>query len=673
MDKLQKEFESFARKVQDYSSKISQDNLRKAFEFGRRVHEGQKRFSGAPVMAHCLESAKLLASLKVDEETLIAALLQEVIDYTDNTIADIERDFGKPIANLVSGFKKIGTVRASIEEDDVETLRKMFLVMAKDLRVVLIKLADRLHNMQTLEFVKKEKRKRIASETLDIYVPIASRLGVYRFRSTLEDLCFKFLNEEEYTNIKEELKALGKRRKNAISEIKESVEDFIQDELGFEVEVKGRFKNIYSIYKKLKQKGRTEVGDIQDIFALRIILPSKLNKDGSENVEDLYNLISSIHRKWTPLRGRFKDYVSFPKPNGYRSLHTTVVGLAKHSSKEPVEIQIRTENMNDEAEYGIAAHWLYKKSKGSLEANDKDDKLAADKQRAHVEWIKSLEKVSTKSEGQNDEDVLNELKIDLFEDRIFVFTPNGDARDFPKGSTPIDFAYGVHSDLGERCFLAKASERIVPLDYEMENGDVIEIQTKTGGHPKLEWLSFVKTSNAKSKIKNFFRNFDREQHLKDGRAILNEKLEQFGQDLLDPKFSILRNYEKRDLGLKQREDLVKQVGNGKMLPYTVIKKVFSVRELMGDEYVNEHERIKKEEAIAGAQKMEPANISDVSKYIMVGGEIGLPTKIAACCKPDFGQPIVGYVTRGRAITIHKKGCNVFEQMDPVRYISARWI
>jgi len=672
MDKLQKEFESFAKKVHDYSSNISQDNLRKAFEFGRRVHEGQKRFSGDPIMSHCLEAAKLLATLKVDEGTLIAALLQEVVDYTDNTISDIEDNFGHSVAVLVAGFKKIGTVRASIEEDDIETLRKMFLVMAKDLRVVLIKLADRLHNMQTLEFVKKEKRKRIARETLNIYVPIASRLGVYRFRSALEDLCFKFLNEEEYTNIKEELKALGKRRKNAISDIKTTIKDFIKKDLGFEAEVKGRFKNIYSIYKKLKQKGRTEVGDIHDIFALRIILPSKFNKDGSENVEDLYNLISSIHRRWNPLRGRFKDYVSFPKPNGYRSLHTTVLGLAKHFSKEPVEIQIRTENMNDEAEYGIAAHWLYKESKGSLATNNNENQIVKDKQRAHIAWIKSLEKVSTDTDTKDD-GVLKELKLDLFEDRIFVFTPNGEARDFPIGSTPIDFAYSVHSDLGERCFLAKANGRIVPLDYEMKNGDIMEIQTKAGGHPKLEWLSFVKSSHARNKIKNYFRNFDREQHLKDGRAILNEKLEQFGKDILDPKFSILRNYEKRDLSLKQREDLVRQVGIGKMLPYTIIKKVFSVRELMGDEYVDEHERVKSKSHGFTGSKLEASDITDVSKYIMVGGEIGLPTKIAACCTPDFGQPIVGYVTRGSAVTIHKKGCSVFERMNPERYISAKWI
>ncbi|MBU1445787.1 HD domain-containing protein, partial [Patescibacteria group bacterium] len=259
MDKLQKEFESFAKNVHEYSSRISQDNLRKAFEFGRKVHADQKRFSGDPIMSHCLEAAKLLATLKVDEETLIAALLQEVLDYTDNTISDIEKNFGHSVSVLVSRFKKISTVRASVEEDDSESLRNMFLVMAKDLRVVLIKLADRLHNMQTLEFVQEEKRKRIARETLDIYVPIASRLGVYRFRSTLEDLCFKFLNEDEYNNIKEELKALGKKRKNAIDEIKTTVEDFIRNEFGFEAEVKGRFKNIYSIYKKLKQKGRTEV------------------------------------------------------------------------------------------------------------------------------------------------------------------------------------------------------------------------------------------------------------------------------------------------------------------------------------------------------------------------------------------------------------------------------
>jgi len=493
---MQKEFTSLLNRVKLYSKNISQKKLQIVYEFAFTAHENDKRLSGEGVIVHLLETAKILSTLKVDEDTLCAALLHEIPQYTKYTVQDIEKKFGRNIALLVSAFEKIGAVKAVRAKDELEldTLRKMFLVMAKDLRVVLIKLADRLHNLQTLTYLSPAKQKKIARETMDIFVPIASRLGVYSLRSTLEDLCFKYINEREYKNIQDQLKTLGKKRKHTIDEMTKIVEEFLKQQ-GLEGTVSGRFKNTFSIYKKLKTKGKTSIDDIQDIFALRIILKSKIGEHGTEDISDLYKLIGHIHNKWKPLPGRFKDYVGFPKPNGYKSLHTTIIGLAPHSYKEPVEIQIRSENMHEEAEYGIASHWLYKESKGSS---------ATAKQHAQIEWLKSLENLSNSSD---DDEVMHNLKFDLFQDRIFVLTPKGEVKDLPKGATPIDFAYSVHSDLGDKCVMVKISGCIVPLNYQLRNGEVIEIITRQDSSPKLEWLSFVKTQNARYKIKNHFKDF----------------------------------------------------------------------------------------------------------------------------------------------------------------------
>ncbi|MFC1655935.1 RelA/SpoT family protein [Patescibacteria group bacterium] len=650
---MQREFSNFLKRVKDYNSSISEQNLATAFAFANEAYEGHSRFSGDPVISHTLETAKILSTLKVDEETLIAALLHEVPQYTDFKIKDIEKKFGKNVSLLVSAFERIGTVRSSVKGAELETLRKMFLVMAKDLRVVLIKLADRLHNLQTLEYVKPEKRKRIARETLEIYVPIASRLGVYHIRSTLEDLCFKNLNNSEYKNIQEQLKLLGKKRKNVVDDITLAAEDYLKEN-GYDARVAGRFKNTYSIYKKLKKKGKTSIDEIHDIFALRIILPSKFEKGGKEKVDDLYRLIGHIHTNWKPLPGRFKDYIGFPKPNGYRSLHTTVIGLAPHSVKEPVEIQVRTDKMHEEAEYGIASHWLYKESNGNSQ----------DRQKAHLEWITNLTKVSSHFENEDDEEVLNDLKVDLFQDRIFVFTPDGEVLDLPVGSTPIDFAYAIHTDVGHKCTMAKANGSIIPLHHELQNGEVIEILTRNNVEPKLEWLAFAKTSGARTKIKSYFRSFDKEDNLREGRELINAKLTQIGKPILDPKMSLFRNIDGKALSYKEREELVRQVGNGSMLPSSAISKVFSYDEIIGK---------KKVKKVAPSKIVDIKKESEIGKYVVAGGEKGLPVKRAQCCKPGFGQPIAGYVTRGRAISIHKKGCKILKMSNEDRYINAHWV
>ncbi|MBD3156852.1 RelA/SpoT family protein [Candidatus Peregrinibacteria bacterium] len=658
---MEHELSSLMRRVEEYTDAVKEDNIRKAFDFARKAYGDNTRKSGGTVLSHVIETAKILTTLKVDEETLIAALLHEIPHYSEKQLKKIASLFGKNVSLLVSAYEKMATINASHGESEMETLRKMALVMAKDLRVVLIKLADRLHNLQTLEALDDDEQKKMARETLDIYVPLSSRLGVYRIRSILEDLCFKYLNRREYNNIKAQLKTLGKKKKNAIDDIIESVKQFLQEKQ-VDASVAGRYKNTYSIYKKLKKKGKTSIDDIHDIFAVRIILPTNRKEDGNESVGDLYELIGHFHNEWKPLPGRFKDYVGFPKPNGYKSLHTTVIGLAPHSHKEPVEIQIRTEKMHEEAEYGIAAHWLYKETKGSS-TQVRDKKALAEKQRAQMDWIQSLAKLSMHLDDQAEEDVMQELKVDLFQDRIFVFTPQGEVKDLPQGSTPIDFAYSVHTDVGNKCVMAKANGNVVPLQYELQNGEVIEIVTRSNASPKLEWLSFAKTSSARSKIKTYFRSFDQDENFKQGKELLNKKLQQIGKPKLDPKLTALKNMNDTVLPLKKREEIVRQVGSGSVLASSVIRKMYSSDEILSSAPRNGTQKT----------KVKSRKVSDIGKYIYVGGERGLPVKMAQCCKPAFGQPIAAYITRGNAITIHKKQCSIYQKSNVNRHTTAQWV
>jgi len=658
---MNQEFYSLLKRIREYTSVVSENRLEKAFDFAKNVYGERERVFGDSVFQHTIETAKILTTLKVDEETLIAALLHEVPEYSNNQYKKIEDEFGKDVATLVSAYGKMAAIKVGYNGSEIETLRKMALVMAKDLRVVLIKLSDRLHNLQTSGKLDQETRKKLARETLDIYVPLSSRLGVYRLRSVLEDLCFKYLNESEYKDIQAQLKILGKKKKNAIDDITKAVEGFLEEK-GIEASVAGRYKNTYSIYKKLKKKGKTSIDDIHDIFAIRIILPTRYNNGDEEKIGDLYELIGYFHNRWKPLPGRFKDYVGFPKPNGYRSLHTTVIGLAPHSHKEPVEIQIRTGKMHEEAEYGIAAHWLYKESKGNS-TKVKNEQSLKGRHQAQLDWISSLAKLSMHLDGETNEEAMKELKVDLFQDRIFVFTPQGEVKDLPQGSTPIDFAYSVHSDVGNRCTLAKVNGNVVPLNYELCNGEVVEIVTRTNGSPKLEWLSFAKTGGARNKIKTFFRSFDQDRNFKEGKDLINKKLEQIGKPKLDPKLTILKNFNGEVNPFKRREEIVKQVGSGSVLASSIIRKIYTSEEILGSTRKN----------LAKGNEVKVERENDLGKYIFVGGERGLPVKIAKCCKPTFGQPIAAFITRGRAASIHKKNCPIYKMSDLDRHTTARWV
>lgn len=637
---MDSEFKSLIKRIKEYNSNVDEKRLETAYNYAKKNYEGHTRKAGDSVLNHVLETAKILTTQKVDDDTLVAALFHELPNYTNIKSKDVGAKFGHKIGVLISAYEKMSSIKTDKKANELETLRKMCLVMAKDLRVVLIKLADRLHNLQTLDSLPIDEQKQLAKETMDIFVPIASRLGVYRMRSIIEDLCFKYLNEHEYKNIQDELKILGKKRKKSIDETVNVVEKYLKDKK-IDAKVAGRIKNSYSIYKKLKKKGKNSIDEIHDIFALRIIVPTRQNKDDEENVAHLYELIGNFHNEWKPLPGRFKDYVGFPKPNGYRSLHTTVIGLAPHSFKEPVEIQIRTEKMHEEAEYGVASHWLYKEAKGKSGVH-----------KAHVEWIKSLAQLGETMD-------MDDLKVDIFQDRIFVFTPDGDVKDLPLGSTPIDFAYSIHSDVGNKCVMAKANSNVVPLSYELQNGDVVEIITRNNSKPKLEWLSFIKTSSAKAKVKTFFNSFDQDQHLRQGREMINNKLEQFGKPALDPKLSVLKYYGDKKLTLKKREEIVRQVGNGSVLASTILWKIYSYEEIV-NKNVEEKVFVKPTE-------------SEIGKHIIVGGEKGLSVKIAQCCKPSFGQPIVAFVNRGRTTSIHKRECKILKLSSDDRKMHAKWV
>ncbi len=410
------------------------------------------------------------------------------------------------------------------------------------------------------------------------------------------------------------------------------------NENGFEANVSGRLKNAFSIYKKLKKKGKTSIEEIHDIFAIRIILPY-------ENVSKLYELIGLIHNKWKPIPGRFKDYIGFPKPNGYKSLHTTVVGIAPHSFKEPVEIQIRSENMHEDAEFGFASHWLYKETKG------KDEIV-----QSQIDWIKNLAKISQENE------MISEIKVDIFQDRIFILTPQGDVKDLPAGSTPIDFAFAVHTDLGNKCVMAKVNGKIIPLDNELHNGDVVEIITKSNSKPKLEWLSFVKTTGAKTKIKTFYNSFDQETNFKTGKDLINKKLSEIGKPQLDPKLTILKNYMGQELNYKKREELLRLVGSGTLLPSQLVWKVYSYNEVLG----------KKRRVTKGA-KIKAEFKGNIESRITVGNEKGLPIRLAQCCKPKLNNAIKAYVTRGNSLSIHKEDCRILKLSDSSRHIEANWL
>jgi len=618
-------FAELLKQVSKYQNREEQlQIIEKAYEFAAKAHEGQLRNSGEPYITHPVAVALILTSLELDIPTLAAALLHDVVEDTDATIQDIEKHFGVEIAALVDGVTKLSRMDfRSKEEQQAENLRKMFLAMGKDIRVILIKLADRLHNMRTLKHHPEHKRLEIARETMEIYAPLANRLGIFTFKWELEDLAFRYLETEKYYSLTEKISMKRQEREAFIQKVIGILRKHL-DEVGIKADIQGRPKHFYSIYKKMVDKGK-DLNEIYDLIAVRVIV---------DTVKDCYGALGIIHTLWKPIPGRFKDFIAMPKPNMYQSLHTTVMG----EMGEPFEIQIRTVEMHRTAELGIAAHWKYKEG-GRGGSKDFDKRLA---------WLRQI--LEWQTEVRDTKEFMETLKIDVFADVVFVFTPKGDVIELPAGSVPIDFAYRIHSDIGNRCVGSKVNGRIVPLDYVLKNGDIVEILTsKQASGPSRDWLKLVKNTQAKNRIRQWFRKEKREENIIRGRELLERELKKQG---LDPaeffKAERLQETTKR-YAMSHPDDLFATIGEGTLNPVQVITRV------RDDIY-----KSKKQEEVSLSEYIvegkQSSKFGKSSQGIRVKGVGDVMIRLSRCCNPLPGDDIVGYITRGRGVSIHRRDC-----------------
>ncbi len=624
-----------------YLPKLDEKRVMEAYEFAKEAHAGQSRNSGEPYIQHPLEVAKILLELRPDEDSIIVALLHDVLEDTPLKAEDIQKKFGKDVIPLLTGLEKLGKVYYRGEERQIENLRKMFIAMAKDIRVILIKLADRVHNMRTLEFVPEHKRERIARETLTVYAPIAARLGIYALKDELDDLCFRFLYPNDYQRIAKEMSELTGLQQNIIKESKRILARTLKKD-GMAAEVEGRIKHFYSIHKKLQRKDKNYASELYDVLAVRIVV---------ETPGECYQTLGILHKHWTPLPRRFKDYIGHPKPNGYQSLHTTLIGLCPNLYNQPIEVQIRTKEMDLVSRYGIAAHWEYKEQKGRSFAVS-EDKLS---------WVRNL--VDLHESMKNNEEFLESLNVDLFKDRIFVLTPKGDVFDLPAEATAVDFAYAIHTEVGNHCKGAKVNGQIVPLNCPLKNGQVVEILTSQNAAPNRYWLSFVVMSQTKQRIKHWFNSQDRDNLLKIGREMINTQLKRFGEKPLDPNLSVLKHLDGAKLSIRERENILEKVGNGSVDVVTIAKKLLPPSKQR--EQTSEKTQLSKTLLTEGVQ-------FDRKSEVLITGEKGYKTQIASCCNPKPNTPIIGYITRGKGVSIHDQKCKMIKGLSSERLIKSNW-
>ncbi len=607
--------------------------IEKAYVFSAKVHQGQVRLSGEVYLNHPLEVSAILADMKMDIATVASGLLHDTVEDTYATLDEIQQTFGPEIAALVDGLTKISKITlATHEEQQAENFRKMLLAMAKDIRIVLIKLADRLHNMRTLEFLPPENQIKIAQETLDIYAPLANRLGIDRIKTELEDLSFRYLHPEEYGNLAREVAWKKEERERYIQEVSSIISEKLSS-YGLEGKVGGRPKHFYSIYKKMKAQN-VEFEQVYDVIAFRIIL---------NTVKDCYEALGIIHSLWKPVPGRFKDYIAMPKANGYQSLHTTVIG----PYGERVEIQIRTEEMNRTAEEGIAAHWQYKEGKGIA---PKDSKQFA--------WVRQL--LEWQQDLRDPREFLETVKIDLFPDEVYVFTPKGAVKQFPIGSTPVDFAYSIHTQIGQQCVGAKVNGKIVPLRYPLKNGDIVEIVTNPAHQPSKDWLKFVKTSRARTKIRQWIKAEARERSVDLGKEICEREFKKYHLDFAKIIKSDEMNKIIRDLSLQSADDLMAEVGYGNVSSRQIIGKLLPPEKL--DKEKKEESRLQRLTKI----------IRREASGIQIRGIQDMMVRFGKCCNPLPGDAISGYITRGRGVTVHTTDCPNILGSDPERVIQVSW-
>ncbi|MCK9272178.1 RelA/SpoT family protein [Candidatus Gracilibacteria bacterium] len=645
--------EEIITKAISYMPKVSEEEIRnditKAYLYSRDAHEGQFRQSGDPYIIHPVKATRELLILNPDIVTIQACLLHDVPEDTTKTVEDIEEVFGAEVAYITSGMEKLSKLKYKGEQRGIASLRKMFIAMSEDIRVIFVKLADRIHNMKTLEFhPNPEKRKRISEETLNIYAPIADRLGIFDFKESLENLCFKNLYPIEFNKIQSELDAIKGEQNIFSKNVKDYIFKIVPDNIPL-IDISCRIKSPYSIYKKMKRKGYSRVEDLHDLFALRII---------TNSIPNCYEILGELHNKWSPIPKRFKDYIALPKENGYQSLHTTVTGVLRElgsARTHPTEIQIRTQEMHLKAEIGVAAHFAYSESGKSKIAKD-------------AYWVSEIKNIVDSSLDQEDSEFMSNMKLGIFDDRIFVFSPKGDVINLPKGSTPVDFAYYIHSELGNHIAIAKVNGKVVPLDYELNNGESVEIIVDKKRNPLLTWLSFIKTAKARDFIKSYINKTNREELIERGKFILNTYLQKNFGIGLDKDVTILKNIDGNILDTRGKEDILVQIGNLSRKPGNIISKLLENSNFTA---LNKLKLIKKEEDNQDNKREITKSRDDITDNIIIGGQKNIPYKLSSCCEPKKGNKIVGYMTRN-GVSIHKLNCPSLKKLSFDRFIQANY-
>ena len=623
-------------KVQGYHPRADTDLINKAYVYAARKHDGQMRKSGDAYFTHPVSVADIIADMRLDASSVCAALLHDVVEDCDADVSDIQTVFGDEVAFLVDGVTKLGKVNfASREDRQAESFRKMLVAMARDIRVLLVKLADRLDNMRTLDHMSPASQDRIARETLEIYAPLAGRLGIQWLKAELEDLSFKYLEPEAHDVLEVQVKAVAKNTDSHLSEVTSKLQKMLVTR-GFSVQVSGRRKHLYSLHRKMRASG---IGfeQVHDFVAFRVI---------TESVADCYATLGVIHSEWTPVPGRFKDYIALPKSNMYQSLHTTVIGPGNRR----VEIQIRTHEMHRTAEYGIAAHWQYKEHTGGIDPKDA----------ARFVWLRQL--MEFQKDVADPEEFYESVKVDLFPDDVYVFTPKGDVKTFPRGSTPVDFAYAVHSEVGHRCSGARVNGAIVPLRHKLQNGDVVEIITSKNHHPSKDWLEFVVTSRARSRIRTYLRAEERKDAVKLGKDLLEKQLRKGGVSLS----RFLKSKRTKEVYSRFRvgndEDLFARIGIGKLALPVVVEAIVPAES-------NDRESLRPGffertvQRVAGAPDAEGIRIQGMDNMLV---------RFAHCCNPVPGDPVSGWITRGRGVSVHRRGCPRVLELDPERRVQVSW-
>ena len=633
-------------KRKEHSRRVDTKLIMKAYNLANEKHKDQKRSSGEPYIIHPLNVAYILADIGLDESTISAALLHDVVEDTDVTDEQLRKAFGDEIADMVAGVTKLSNIQfASVEEQQAEDYRKMFLAMGKDIRVILIKLADRLHNMRTLKYLRRDRQIANAKETMELYAPLANRLGLYSLKWELEDLSFKYLEPEEYHELVE---GINKKREERLKFI-EKIMDDIRAELKkqkIDAEVTGRAKHLYSIYRKMKRDNKT-LDQIYDLFALRILVNS---------IKDCYAALGVVHEMYNPMPGRFKDYIAVPKPNMYQSIHTTLLG----DKGTPFEVQIRTWDMHRVAEYGIAAHWAYKEA--SYFGKKQSVKVEEDK----LAWLR--ETLEWQSEMQDPQEFLNTLKTELFEDEVYVFTPKGAIKVLPRGATPIDFAYAIHAEIGNRMTGCKINSKMMPIITPLQSGDIVEIITSDNSKgPSRDWLKFVKSSTAKNRIKSWFKKAQKTENIEKGKDLIEKEVKRIGfshSDLFKPEYidPMLEKYKYKNL-----DEMYAAVGFGANSAVKVIARMLQ-------EYRKEHQEEDIEKKLEELKQARHRRPKPSSSGVIVKGIDNCLVKLSKCCNPVPGDEIVGYITKGRGVSVHRKDCvNVKDLLsEENRMIDVEW-